>query len=64
MGIANLIGPVIFTQVFALFISTNAIVHEPGAPFLLAALMPAAAIAVAAYAMRARMNDLRRLSHR
>ena len=52
MGIANLIGPGIFTQSFALFIGAGAIVYLPGAPFLLAAIMLAAAIAVAVYTMR------------
>ena len=48
MGIANLIGPGIFTQSFALFIGAGAVVYLPGMPFLLAAVMLAAAIAVAA----------------
>lgn len=47
MGIANLFGPGIFTQAFAMFIGPGAIVHLPGAPFLLSALMLVAAILVA-----------------
>ncbi len=39
MGIANLFGPGLFTQVFALFIGDRAVWHLPGAPFLLAALL-------------------------
>jgi DHA1 family tetracycline resistance protein-like MFS transporter len=39
MGIANLIGPVLFTQTFALFIRPDSGWHLPGAPFLLAALL-------------------------
>lgn len=39
MGIANLIGPVLFTQTFALFIRPDTGWHLPGAPFLLAALL-------------------------
>jgi DHA1 family tetracycline resistance protein-like MFS transporter len=35
-GVANMIGPPIFTGIFALFISPRAPVHLPGAPFLLA----------------------------
>jgi len=49
MGIANLFGPGLFTQIFALFIGSGAW-HLPGAPYLLAALLLAAAAAVAAYA--------------
>ena len=52
MGIASLIGPAIFTQSFAVFIGAGAIVYLPGAPFLLAAIMVAASIAVAVYTMR------------
>jgi MFS transporter, DHA1 family, tetracycline resistance protein len=51
MGIANLFGPGVFTQVFAIFIGTG-VWHLPGAPFLLAALLLAAAAAVALYATR------------
>jgi DHA1 family tetracycline resistance protein-like MFS transporter len=47
IGIANLVGPAIFTQAFAMFIGAGAIVYLPGAPFLLSALMLAAAILVA-----------------
>jgi DHA1 family tetracycline resistance protein-like MFS transporter len=51
MGIASLIGPGIFTQAFALSIGANAIVYLPGAPFLLAASMIVASLAVAVYTM-------------
>ena len=54
MGIANLFGPGIFTQVFALFIGAGATWHLPGAPFLLAALLLVIAGAVAVYATRQR----------
>src|SRR5262249_16024949 len=43
MGIANLFGPGLFTQVFALSISAGAGWHWPGAAYLLAALLLAAA---------------------
>jgi DHA1 family tetracycline resistance protein-like MFS transporter len=46
IGIANLVGPGLFTQIFALFIGTGAW-HLPGAPFLLAALLLAAAAVIA-----------------
>ena len=38
-GLASLIGPTMFTQIFAAFISTRAAFKVPGAPFLLAALL-------------------------
>jgi DHA1 family tetracycline resistance protein-like MFS transporter len=38
-GIANLLGPILFTQIFALFIGERTDWHLPGAPFLLAALL-------------------------
>jgi MFS transporter, DHA1 family, tetracycline resistance protein len=38
-GIANLLGPALFTQAFALFIGERTDWHLPGAPFLLAALL-------------------------
>lgn len=39
MGLASLIGPTMFTQLFAAFIGTRADLKLPGAPFLLAALL-------------------------
>jgi DHA1 family tetracycline resistance protein-like MFS transporter len=39
MGMASLIGPTAFTQTFAVFISTRAAWHLPGAPYLLAAVL-------------------------
>jgi DHA1 family tetracycline resistance protein-like MFS transporter len=39
MGIAGLMGPVIFTETFAFFIGPRADWHLPGAPLLLASLM-------------------------
>ena len=38
-GVTGLIGPMLFTQVFAYFISSSAIGHLPGAPFLLASML-------------------------
>ena len=46
-GIAFMIGPLVFTNVFASFIGANRDWHLPGAPFLLAALMIAASTAMA-----------------
>ena len=47
MGLASLIGPTVFTQTFAVFISTRADWDLPGAPFLLAALLVIAAMVLA-----------------
>jgi DHA1 family tetracycline resistance protein-like MFS transporter len=52
MGIANLFGPGLFTQVFALFVGERAMWHLPGAPFLLAALLLVFACIVASAATR------------
>ena len=46
-GITELIGPGLFTQSFAFFIAAGAPLHLPGAPFLLASLLLAAALLVA-----------------
>ena len=46
MGIANLIGPGLFTQTFAIFIAGSSW-YLPGAPFLLAALLVAGATLLA-----------------
>jgi len=48
IGIANLLGPGLFIQVFAVSIGTGVAWHQPGAAYLLAALLLAAALAVAA----------------
>jgi DHA1 family tetracycline resistance protein-like MFS transporter len=47
MGITGLIGPGLFTQIFASFIGTHRDWELPGAPFLLAALLLLAALALA-----------------
>lgn len=39
MGIANLIGPILFTQIFATFIGAHRAWELPGAPFILASLL-------------------------
>jgi DHA1 family tetracycline resistance protein-like MFS transporter len=46
-GISGLIGPTLFTQVFALFISSSAPFALPGAPFLLSACLIAVALLLA-----------------
>jgi DHA1 family tetracycline resistance protein-like MFS transporter len=47
MGVANLLGPGLFTQVFALFIGAGTTAQLPGAGFLLAAALLLVAVAVA-----------------
>jgi DHA1 family tetracycline resistance protein-like MFS transporter len=39
MGIANLLGPGLFTQIFALTVGVDAGWHMPGATYILAALL-------------------------
>lgn len=46
MGIAGILGPSLFTQTFAYFISPVAPLHLPGAPFLLAASLAALGLLV------------------
>lgn len=47
MGLSGLIGPGLFTLTFASFIGRRADWHQPGAPFLLAALLLTAALVLA-----------------
>jgi DHA1 family tetracycline resistance protein-like MFS transporter len=47
MGIANLLGPVLFTQTFAVAIGTGGGLNVPGMPFLIASLLLAAAAILA-----------------
>jgi MFS transporter, DHA1 family, tetracycline resistance protein len=46
-GVAGLIGPLLFTQVFARAIRPGAPIHLPGAPYLLAAMLVAFAMIAA-----------------
>jgi len=48
MGVATMIGPAVFAATFAWFIGAGAPLHLPGAAYLLAALLLAAATALAA----------------
>ncbi|TPW02312.1 MAG: MFS transporter, DHA1 family, tetracycline resistance protein [bacterium] len=52
MGMAGLVGPGLFTQVFAAFIGKQANWHLPGAAFLLASLLMIVAIPLALRATR------------
>ncbi|MDB5394133.1 MAG: transporter [Rhodospirillales bacterium] len=45
-GIADMVGPLLFSQVFAAAIASNATAHIPGAPYYLAALFVAGALCV------------------
>ena len=46
-GVSGLLGPTLFTEVFAYFIGPGAVGHLPGAPFLLASLLLVSAGAIA-----------------
>jgi len=46
-AITGMIGPLIFTQVFALAIAKNAAVHLPGAPYFLAAVLLGVSLLIA-----------------
>jgi DHA1 family tetracycline resistance protein-like MFS transporter len=53
MGITGIVGPLLFTQVFAYFLRPHFGVSLPGAPFFLGALLMASAFVVAWRATRA-----------
>ncbi|MGA9722416.1 MAG: TCR/Tet family MFS transporter [Candidatus Binatus sp.] len=55
-GIAFMIGPLVFTNIFASFIGANRDWHLPGAPYLLAALMIAGSTAMAWQVTRPRSS--------
>lgn len=47
MGIAGMIGPLLFTQIFSVAIRKDSAIYLPGAPFLLAALLITTALLTA-----------------
>jgi DHA1 family tetracycline resistance protein-like MFS transporter len=47
IGITGIVGPLLFTQVFAFFLRPHHGVSVPGAPFFLGALLMASAFVVA-----------------
>lgn len=51
-AITGMAGPVLFTQVFTLAIAPRAILHLPGAPYFLAAMLLLASLVLAAYVAR------------
>jgi len=56
-GIANMIGPGLFTQVFAVAIVPERSWHLPGAPFALAVVMLLAAMVIAWRVTEERANS-------
>jgi DHA1 family tetracycline resistance protein-like MFS transporter len=53
-GVAGLIGPLLFTQIFATAIRAEGSFHLPGAPYLLSALLVVVALFTAMRATRAK----------
>ncbi len=51
-GITGMIGPTMFTQIFAVFIDPARSLRQPGAPFLLSASLMAGAFVLAAVVLR------------
>jgi DHA1 family tetracycline resistance protein-like MFS transporter len=58
LGVATLIGPLLFTQTFATFIGAHRDWHLPGAPFLLSALLLVSSLAVALRVMATRLQGV------
>jgi DHA1 family tetracycline resistance protein-like MFS transporter len=54
MGLTGVIGPTLFTLIFAFFIGSQAPVNLPGAPFLLSALLMVSSLILAAKVTHAR----------
>jgi MFS transporter, DHA1 family, tetracycline resistance protein len=51
-AVTGMVGPILFTQVFALAIAPRASVHFPGAPYFLAALLLLSSLLLAVYVTR------------
>ena len=56
LSISTLIGPLLFTQTFAIFIAAHRDWHLPGAPFLLSAILLVSSLAVALRVMSTRLR--------
>ena len=56
LGISTLIGPLLFTQIFAAFIGAHRDWHLPGAPFLLSAVLIVSSLTVALRVMATRLQ--------
>jgi DHA1 family tetracycline resistance protein-like MFS transporter len=54
MGLTGVIGPTLFTLIFAFFIGTQAPINLPGAPFLLSALLMISSLILATKVTRSR----------
>jgi DHA1 family tetracycline resistance protein-like MFS transporter len=57
-AITGMAGPVLFTQVFALAISSGAKIHLPGAPYYVAAVLLLSGLLLAVYVTRPRAETL------
>jgi DHA1 family tetracycline resistance protein-like MFS transporter len=51
-AVTGMVGPLLFTQVFAVAIAPRALVHLPGAPYYLAAVLLGASVLLASYVTR------------
>jgi DHA1 family tetracycline resistance protein-like MFS transporter len=58
LGLTGIIGPGLFTVIFAFFIGTQAPFQLPGAPFILSALLMVGALAIAARVTRKRKEEI------
>jgi DHA1 family tetracycline resistance protein-like MFS transporter len=58
LGISTLIGPLLFTQIFATFIGAHRDWHLPGAPFLVSALLLVGSLTVALRVMATRLESV------
>lgn len=56
LSISTLVGPLLFTQTFAIFIGAHRDWHLPGAPFLLSAILLVGSLAVALRVMATRLQ--------
>ena len=57
-AMTGMVGPVLFTQVFALAISPRARIHLPGAPYYLAGVLLLSSLLMAVYVTRSRVETL------
>jgi DHA1 family tetracycline resistance protein-like MFS transporter len=58
LGLTGIIGPGLFTVIFAFFIGTQAPFQLPGAPFILSAFLMVGALAIAARVTRRREEEI------
>ena len=58
LGLTGIIGPGLFTVIFAFFIGTQAPFQLPGAPFILSAFLMIGALAIAAKVTRRRADEI------